>query len=78
MDFSRHADTADDPLVLRKVTDEIMFALRRLSGQDYVDEYAKRKLAKEEPAEAIEPPRTPVLSGPPLPDEPSAAGRVAV
>jgi len=75
LDFTRYADQRDDPLVLRKVTDEIMFELRRLSGQEYVHEYAKRKLAKEtDPAEAIEPPKTPVLSGPPLPpeDEPAA------
>jgi 1-acyl-sn-glycerol-3-phosphate acyltransferase len=74
MDFTHHAAEADDPLVLRKVTDEIMFELRRLSGQEYVHEYAKRKLAKEDPAEGIEPPKTPILSGPPLPDEPAPAG----
>ena len=27
-------------MVQRKVTDEIMFELMRLSGQEYVDEYA--------------------------------------
>jgi 1-acyl-sn-glycerol-3-phosphate acyltransferase len=28
--------------VLRAVTDEIMYELMRLSGQEYVDEYAQR------------------------------------
>jgi 1-acyl-sn-glycerol-3-phosphate acyltransferase len=31
-----------DPLVLRAVTDELMFEIRELSGQEYVDRYAKR------------------------------------
>ncbi len=43
MDFSRFADRLDDPLVLRQITDEGLFELRELSGQEYVDRYAKRK-----------------------------------
>jgi len=43
LDFSRYYDRADDPLVLRQITDEIMFELRELSGQEYVNTYAKRK-----------------------------------
>jgi 1-acyl-sn-glycerol-3-phosphate acyltransferase len=31
---------ADDRLIQRSVTDEIMYELMRLSGQEYVDEYA--------------------------------------
>ena len=42
-DFDRYADRADDPQVLRQITDEIMFELRELSGQEYVNQYAKRK-----------------------------------
>ncbi len=34
---------ADDRLVLRQLTDELMYEVRELSGQDYVDEYATRK-----------------------------------
>jgi hypothetical protein len=34
--------SATDPLTLRTVTDELMFEIRRLSGQVYVDRYAKR------------------------------------
>ena len=40
--FERYADRADDPRVLRQITDEVMFELRALSGQEYVDRYAKR------------------------------------
>ena len=54
---------ADDRLALRAATDRIMFEIRRLSGQEYVDTYCKRG-----PEAAAEPEATPVLSGPPLPD----------
>jgi 1-acyl-sn-glycerol-3-phosphate acyltransferase len=40
LDFSRYQGQAEDRVVQRKVTDEIMFELMRLSGQEYVDEYA--------------------------------------
>ncbi|MBA3655462.1 MAG: 1-acyl-sn-glycerol-3-phosphate acyltransferase [Actinobacteria bacterium] len=43
MRFDRYAERKDDPLVLRQITDEIMFELRELSGQAYVNTYAKRK-----------------------------------
>ena len=43
LDFSRYYDRADDPQVLRSVTDEIMWELRELSGQEYVHQYAKRR-----------------------------------
>jgi len=42
LDFSRYAGLESDHLVLRAVTDEIMYALMELSGQEYVDEYAQR------------------------------------
>ncbi len=42
LDFGRYYDRAGDPLVLRRITDEIMFELRELSGQEYVDVYASR------------------------------------
>ncbi|MCU1377490.1 MAG: 1-acyl-sn-glycerol-3-phosphate acyltransferase [Acidimicrobiales bacterium] len=54
---------ASDRLALRQVTDEIMFELRRLSGQEYVERYCKRG---EEAV--IEPDATPTMNGPPLPD----------
>jgi len=39
LDFSRHWDQQDDKAVCRKVTDEVMQAIQRLSGQEYVHEY---------------------------------------
>ncbi|WP_323961455.1 1-acyl-sn-glycerol-3-phosphate acyltransferase [Arthrobacter sp. JZ12] len=48
MDFRRYAGMADDRFVQRSVTDEIMYELMRLSGQEYVDVYAssvKERLA---------------------------------
>jgi 1-acyl-sn-glycerol-3-phosphate acyltransferase len=52
MRFEKYADRADDPRVLRQITDEIMFELRALSGQEYVDRYAKRGDAAEAVGEA--------------------------
>ncbi|MBT2209685.1 MULTISPECIES: 1-acyl-sn-glycerol-3-phosphate acyltransferase [Actinomadura] len=40
LDFSRHYGREDDHDVLREITDEIMQAIRDLSGQEYVDRYA--------------------------------------
>jgi 1-acyl-sn-glycerol-3-phosphate acyltransferase len=48
LDFSRYEGMAEDRYVLRSVTDEIMYALMELSGQEYVDIYAstmKERLA---------------------------------
>ena len=43
LDLSRwDAEAAADPMTLRLVTDELMFEIRALSGQEYVDRYAKR------------------------------------
>jgi 1-acyl-sn-glycerol-3-phosphate acyltransferase len=46
LDFSRYAGLESDRLVLRAVTDEIMYALMELSGQEYVDEYAAQAKAR--------------------------------
>jgi 1-acyl-sn-glycerol-3-phosphate acyltransferase len=40
LDFSRYAGLQDDRFVLRSITDEIMYELMELSGQEYVDMYA--------------------------------------
>ncbi|PJJ56054.1 1-acyl-sn-glycerol-3-phosphate acyltransferase [Mumia flava] len=42
LDFSRYDGMADDRYILRAVTDEIMYEIMRLSGQEYVDRYASR------------------------------------
>jgi 1-acyl-sn-glycerol-3-phosphate acyltransferase len=41
--YDHLAAQAEDRAVLRNITDEVMFELRELSGQDYVNQYAKRK-----------------------------------
>lgn len=40
LDFSRFEGLAGDRFVERTITDEIMYALMRQSGQEYVDDYA--------------------------------------
>jgi 1-acyl-sn-glycerol-3-phosphate acyltransferase len=55
MDFSRYYGQEEDHSVQRAVTDEIMYELMRLSGQEYVDEYAavvKQRLAGQLPEPA--------------------------
>ncbi|MFD2080215.1 1-acyl-sn-glycerol-3-phosphate acyltransferase [Actinopolymorpha cephalotaxi] len=46
LDFSRYEGMEEDRFVLRSVTDEIMYELMELSGQEYVDMYAQK--AKDE------------------------------
>jgi 1-acyl-sn-glycerol-3-phosphate acyltransferase len=40
LDFTRFEGLEGDRFILRSITDEIMYELNRLSGQDYVDVYA--------------------------------------
>ena len=40
LDFSRFEGMESDRFILRSVTDEIMYELNRISGQEYVDVYA--------------------------------------
>jgi 1-acyl-sn-glycerol-3-phosphate acyltransferase len=42
LDFSRYEGLEDDRFMLRSVTDEVMYELMRLTGQEYVDMYATR------------------------------------
>jgi 1-acyl-sn-glycerol-3-phosphate acyltransferase len=46
LDFSRYEGMENDRYILRSITDEIMYEIMRLSGQEYVDKYATQ--AKEE------------------------------
>lgn len=62
LDFSRFYDRAGDPVALRHVTDEIMFELQALSGQEYVNTYAKKREPEDLPAPEV----TPILTGPQL------------
>jgi 1-acyl-sn-glycerol-3-phosphate acyltransferase len=50
LDFSRYEGMEGDRFVLRSITDEIMYELMQLSGQEYVDTYATK--AKEDIADA--------------------------
>ncbi|MFJ4512685.1 1-acyl-sn-glycerol-3-phosphate acyltransferase [Streptomyces sp. NPDC088817] len=54
LDFSRYQGLAHDRFVLRAVTDEVMYEIMKLSGQEYVDIYAtaaKRQIAEAAKAE---------------------------
>ncbi|MGH3360209.1 MAG: lysophospholipid acyltransferase family protein [Nocardioidaceae bacterium] len=54
LDFSRYEGMEEDRYILRAITDEIMYEIMRLSGQEYVDLYATSAKAKER-AEAKKP-----------------------
>jgi 1-acyl-sn-glycerol-3-phosphate acyltransferase len=42
LNFARYDGMAASPAIRRAVTDEIMYAIMELSGQEYVDTYHKR------------------------------------
>ncbi len=46
LDFSRYRGMENDRFILRSVTDEIMYAIMSLSGQEYVDIYAATAKAR--------------------------------
>jgi len=57
LDFSRYEGMGGDRYILRSVTDQIMYEIMKLSGQEYVDEYAaKVKAAEAEAAKRPGPP----------------------
>ena len=58
LDFSRYEGMENDRYILRSVTDEIMYEIMRLSGQEYVDMYASKAkdLDKEKAKQAAEEP----------------------
>ena len=69
----RYTDRANDRLLLRQIIDEVMFAIREMSGQEYVNSYATKK-AEALPAEVaqsmnvrrgrdVEIPRRPLAQG---------------
>ena len=55
----RYLDRLDDRMALRQLTDEVMFEIRRLTGQDYNDSYATSAAKAEEPRS---PPTAPASS----------------
>ena len=50
LDFSRYEGLENDRYILRSITDEIMYEIMRLSGQEYVDTYAAKAKALEKEA----------------------------
>jgi len=56
LDFSRYAGMEHDRVVLRAITDEIMYAIMELSGQTYVDEYAPtaKEKARQQQVQAVQ------------------------
>ncbi|WP_299057741.1 lysophospholipid acyltransferase family protein [uncultured Nocardioides sp.] len=50
LDFARYEGMEGDRYILRSVTDQIMYEIMRLSGQEYVDEYAAQAKAAEQAA----------------------------
>jgi len=52
LDFSRYQGMENDRYILRSITDEIMYEIMRLSGQEYVDMYAAQAKEESKRAEA--------------------------
>ena len=52
LDFSRYAGMENEKAILPAITDEIIYAILSLSGQEYVDEYAAVAKAQEAEAKA--------------------------
>ncbi|MFF7144029.1 lysophospholipid acyltransferase family protein [Streptomyces nodosus] len=61
LEFSRYAGMEKEKAVLRAVTDEIMYAVLSLSGQEYVDRYAADVKAEESGQQADRARRLPRL-----------------
>jgi 1-acyl-sn-glycerol-3-phosphate acyltransferase len=67
----------EDRFVLRSITDEIMYELMQLSGQEYVDVYAsamKERLAAAKKGRTIAGPGDPEDEGPEEPDQTNETG----
>jgi len=43
IDVTRYMDRKDDHMVLREITDELMYEIRELTGQEYRNTYATKK-----------------------------------
>ncbi|HZU79623.1 MAG TPA: lysophospholipid acyltransferase family protein [Acidimicrobiales bacterium] len=72
LDIARFAgDAAGDPLALRALTDELMFEIRQLTGQEYVDRYAKKHSVVGGADVATVPPAPTVDDEQPMPPAPT-------
>ncbi|MBK6887522.1 MAG: 1-acyl-sn-glycerol-3-phosphate acyltransferase [Tetrasphaera sp.] len=72
LDFSRYEGMEGDRFVLRSITDEIMYELMLLSGQDYVDIYASAAKKRLAAARGKSKERPEVRSVPPAVDAPAS------
>lgn len=50
--LAHYVDRQDERIVLRQITDEVMFEIQQLSGYEYVDTYATKK-AEDVPVESV-------------------------
>ncbi|GAC1324995.1 MAG: lysophospholipid acyltransferase family protein [Mycobacteriales bacterium] len=75
LDFSRYEGLEGDRFVLRSITDEIMYELMELSGQEYVDTYATK--AKADIEEARVAAEEAMVSAEPRRGEPSGERRAS-
>jgi 1-acyl-sn-glycerol-3-phosphate acyltransferase len=75
LDFSRYEGLESDRYILRSITDEIMYEIMRLSGQEYVDMYSSRAkdLAAKQAQEAKEAARRAKAAGGSEPGLPEGA-----
>jgi 1-acyl-sn-glycerol-3-phosphate acyltransferase len=64
LDFSRYYGLEADRIVLRAVTDEIIYEIMKLSGQEYVDEYAARHKALQQAAKRAQRQETKAAAAP--------------
>jgi len=66
LDLSRFRERRTDPFALRSATDELMYEIMLLSGQEYVDEYAARVKsgAVDVDADLVSPPEDDALPPP--------------
>jgi 1-acyl-sn-glycerol-3-phosphate acyltransferase len=52
--FDRHYESRADRFVLRSITDEVMYEIMLLSGQEYVDEYGSKVKSQIDRARALQ------------------------
>jgi 1-acyl-sn-glycerol-3-phosphate acyltransferase len=55
----KYCDRAADRMVLRQITDEVMYEIRNLSGQEYVNTYATRSAEPDQVAPVVHLPERP-------------------
>ncbi len=72
----KYADRESDRMVLRQITDEVMFEIRNLSGQEYVDSYAGSAAPEQKVAPVVPLPQRPAAHE--APDEQVSAREVLV